>query len=114
MAENLLRTKGALLKNVFYSFASRDDLLARSGGTLAMFDILRMYGFSLIEMYECSKMKRVMDKLLSILSSRTLMDSNDLSCLPQRMFVLECKIWCVRTELTTLSMYLHTSLVLCV
>ena len=36
----------------------------------------RMYGFSLIEMYECSKMKRVMDKLLSILSSRTLMDSN--------------------------------------
>ena len=77
VAENLLRTKGALLKNVFYSFASRDDLLARSGGTLVQcLTSWRMYGFSFIEMYECSKMKRVMDKLLSILSSRTLMDSN--------------------------------------
>ena len=70
VAENLLRTKGALLKNVFYSFASRDDLLARSGGTLVQcLTSWRMYGFSLIEMYECSKMKRVMDKLFSILSS---------------------------------------------
>ena len=61
VAENLLRTKGALLKNVFYSFASRDDLLARSGGTLVQcLTSWRMYGFSLIEMYECSKMKRVM------------------------------------------------------
>ena len=51
VAEKLLRTKGTLLRNAFYSFASRDDLLVRSGECLVeCLTSWRMYGFSLIEM----------------------------------------------------------------